>query len=105
MNWTLVMIGFSLAVLMGAGLVALLAGLRPEWSRRKRAFIAASVLPAITAVGTVLVLIFILAGNYDATGQMRDLATAALITLGGGFVALSFVGSLIGAELGSRSHP
>ena len=98
------MIGFALAVLMGAGMVALLAGLRPEWSRRKRAFIAASVLPAITAVGTILVLIFILAGNYDATGQMRDLATAALLTLGGGFVALAFVGGLIGATLGSWRH-
>jgi hypothetical protein len=105
MDWTLVMIGFALAVLMGAGMVALLAGLRPEWSRRKRALIAASVLPAITAVGTILVLIFILAGNYDATGQMRDLATAALLTLGGGFIALAFVGGLIGAVLGSRRQP
>jgi hypothetical protein len=104
MNWTLVMIGFSLAVLMGAGVVALLASVRPEWSPRKREMIAASTLPAITAVATVLVLILILAGNYDATGQMRDLATAALLTIGGGFTVLAFVGGLIGALLAGRRH-
>jgi multisubunit Na+/H+ antiporter MnhB subunit len=104
MNWTLVLIGFSLAVLMGAGLVALLAAVRPEWSPRKRELIAASALPAITAVATALVLVLILAGNYDATGQMRDLATAALLTIGGGFTVLAFIGGLIGALLAGRRH-
>ena len=98
------MIGFSLAVLMGAGLVALLAAVRPEWSPRKRELIAASALPAITAVATALVLVLILAGNYDATGQMRDLATAALLTIGGGFTVLAFIGGLIGALLAGRRH-
>src|SRR6187397_2682138 len=70
MNWTLVMIGFALAVLMGAGRAALLAGIRPQWSARKRGLIAASVLPVITMLATMLALLFILAGNYDATGQM-----------------------------------
>jgi multisubunit Na+/H+ antiporter MnhB subunit len=104
MNWTLVLIGFSLAVLMGAGLVALLAAVRPEWSPRKRELIAASALPAITAVATALVLVLILAGNYDATGQMRDLATAALLTIGGGFTVLAFLGGLIGALLAGRRY-
>ena len=98
------MIGFSLAVLMGAGLVALLAAVRPEWSPRKREMIAASALPAITALATVVVLALILAGNYDATGQMRDLATAALLTIGGGFTLLAFIGGLIGALLAGRRH-
>jgi len=104
MNWTLVMIGFALAVMMGAGLAALLAGIRPQWSARKRGLIAASVLPVITMLATILALLFILAGNYDATGQMRDLATAALLTLGGGFTLLAFFGSLIGALLAGRRH-
>jgi hypothetical protein len=104
MNWTLVLIGFSLAVLMGAGLVALLAAVRPEWSPRKREMIAASALPAITALATAVVLVLILAGNYDATGQMRDLATAALLTIGGGFTLLALVGGLIGALLAGRRH-
>jgi multisubunit Na+/H+ antiporter MnhB subunit len=104
MNWTLVLIGFSLAVLMGAGLVALLAAVRPEWTPRKRELIAASALPAITAVATALVLVLILAGNYDATGQMRDLATAALLTIGGGFTVLAFLGGLIGALLAGRRY-
>src|SRR6187397_2682137 len=55
---------------MGAGLAALLAGIRPQWSARKRGLIAASVLPVITMLATMLALLFILAGNYDATGQM-----------------------------------
>lgn len=98
------MIGFALAVLMGAGLVALLAAIRPEWSKRKRQLVAASFLPVMTAVATLVVLIFIIAGNHDATGQTRDLATIALLTLGGGFIALAFVGGMIGAVLGSRRH-
>ena len=98
------MIGFSLAVLMGAGLVALLAAVRPEWSPRKREMIAATALPVITALATLVVLLFILAGNHDATDQMRDLATAALVTIGGGFTLLAFVGGLIGAVLAGRRH-
>ena len=55
-------------------------------------------------MATALVLILILAGNYDATGQMRDLATAALLTIGGGFTVLAFLGGLIGALLAGRRH-
>lgn len=98
------MMGFALSVLMGAGLVALLAAVRPEWSARKRQYSAALVLPVITIVATLLGLLFIVAGNHDSTDQMKDLAISALIAIGGGFTFLSFAGGLVGATLAGRRH-
>lgn len=98
------MIGFALSVLMGAGLVALLATVRPEWSPHARRYTAALALPAITVIATGFGVLFILFGNHDATGQMKDLAISALIAIGGGFTFLSLAGGLIGATLASRRH-
>ncbi|MFL6773677.1 MAG: hypothetical protein ACJ8ET_07585 [Sphingomicrobium sp.] len=102
MNWTLVLIGFALSVLMGAGLTALLATLKPGWSDRRRGLTAASFLPAITAVATLLGLLFIKTGVHGQSEHMEDLAIAALATLGGGFVLLAFFGGMVGALLAGR---
>ena len=98
------MIGFALSVLMGAGLVALLATIRPQWSARRRRYAAALVLPLITVVATLLGLLFIVAGNHDSTDHMKDLAISARIAIGGGFTLVSFGGGLIGATLAGRRH-
>jgi hypothetical protein len=103
MNWTLVLVGFALAVFMGSALVSLLATIRPEWSVRRRRLTAASVLPAITLVATLLMMLFVAAAEADAE-HMKDLALAALVTFGGGFTLLAWVGGLIGATLTSRRH-
>src|SRR5690242_10563706 len=103
MNWTLVLVGFALAVFMGSALVSLLATIRPEWSVRRRRLTAASILPAITLVATLLMMLFV--ATADAEGEhMKDLALAALVTFGGGFTLLAWVGGLIGATLTSRRH-
>src|SRR5689334_22562622 len=100
MNWTLVLVGFALAVFMGSALVSLLVTIRPEWTSRRRRLTAASVLPAITAAGTLFVILVVVsrAGNEN----MRDLALAAVVTIGGGFTLLAWVGGLVGATLTSR---
>ena len=100
MNWTLLPIGFALAVFMGSALVSLLVTVRPDWTSRRRRLTAASVLPAITAVGTLLIILLV-EGRAD-NEDMRDLALAAVITIGGGFTLLAGVGGLIGATLTSR---
>ena len=102
MTWTFVLIGFALAVFMGSALVSLFATIRPEWSRRRKRLIAASILPAITAVATLLVILFIKAGNHGQGEQMEDLAIAALVTIGGGSTLLAWIGGLLGATLTSR---
>ena len=98
------MMGFALSVLMGAGLVALLATVRPQWSARARRYIAALTLPLITLIATALGVLFIVAGNHDTSDQMKDLAISALVAIGGGFIFLSFAGGLIGATLAGRRH-
>jgi hypothetical protein len=102
MNWTLLLFGFALAVLMGAGLVSLLATLRPQWSARRRQLTAASVLPAITAGATFVGILIISTTDHGQGERMEDLAIAALATLGGGLVVLALVGGLIGAMLAGR---
>jgi L-lactate permease len=102
MDWTLLLIGFALAVLMGAGLVSLLTTVRPQWSGRRRQLTAASVLPGITAVATLLGILFIATVEHGQSERMEDLAIAAVATIGGGFTLLALVGGLVGALLSGR---
>ena len=102
MNWTFVLIGFALAVFMGAALVSLLATIRPGWSARRKRLTASSVLPAATAVATLLGILFVASANHGQSEQMEDLAIYAMATIGGGFTMLAWIGGLIGATLTSR---
>jgi hypothetical protein len=101
-NWTFVFLGFAMAVFMGSALVSLLMTIRPEWSVRRRRLTAASILPAITAVATLLVVLFVASANHGQSAQTEDLAIRALLTLGGGFTLLAWIGGLVGATLTSR---
>ena len=102
MTWTLVLLGFGLTVLMGAGLASLLTTIRPEWSTRRRLLIAASALPGITAVATLVGLLFIATAVHGESERKDDLAMAAMASIGGGFTILALVGGLIGALLAGR---
>jgi hypothetical protein len=102
MNLTLILIGFGLAVIMGAGIAALLTLLRPEWSARRRQLTAALVLPGITALATLLGIVFIATSEHGQSERMEDLAIAAVATIGGGFTSLALVGGLAGAMLSGR---
>jgi anti-anti-sigma regulatory factor len=102
MNLTFVLIGFALAVFMGSALVSLLLTIRPEWTARRRRLIAASVLPATTAIATLLGILFIATARHGESEHMEDLAIAALATIGGGFTLVAWIGGLVGATLTSR---
>src|ERR1043165_4652041 len=102
MNWSFWLIGFALSVFMGSALVSLLVTIRPEWSARRRRLTAASVLPAITLVATLLIILYVAIANHDPRGEMEDLAIRALIVIGAGFALLAWVGGLVGATLTGR---
>ena len=102
MNWTLVLIGFALSVFMGSALLSLHITIRPEWSRRRRRLTAASILPAITAVATLLGILFVATADHGQSQRMEDLAIAAIGTIGGGFTLLAWIGGLVGATLTAR---
>jgi hypothetical protein len=99
MQLTFILIAFALAVLMGASFAALLAQLRPAWSKRRRMVVAASGLPVVTVVATLLGILFIATQADGAEEGMRDLAVAAVGTLGGFFAFIAFGGGLVGAVL------
>jgi hypothetical protein len=102
MDWTFALIGFALAVFMGSALVSLLTTVRPEWSRRRRRLIAASTLPAITAVATLLGLLFLGTSSHGASRHTEELAMKGIVMIGGGFTLIAWVGGLVGATLASR---
>ena len=104
MNWTLLLMGFGLAVLMGAGLTSLFATVRPDWSARRRQLTAASILPGITLAATLLGILFISTREHGDSQSMEDLAIAAVVTIGGGFVLLALLGSLVGALVAGRGR-
>jgi MFS family permease len=102
MNWTFVLIGFALSVFMGSALLSLLITIRPRWSARRRRLIAASILPAITAVATALGILFVATADHGESEHMEDLAIAALFTIGAGFTLVAWIGGLVGATLTGR---
>jgi len=102
MNWGFLLIGFATAVFMGSAFFSLLATIRPEWSARRRRLTAASILPAITLIATLLGILFIVMSNHGESEHIEDLAIAALVTIGGGFTLLAWIGGLVGATLTSR---
>ena len=102
MNTTIILIGFSLAVLMGAGVASLLATIKPDWSLRRRQLTAAAVLPAITAAMTLLGIVVISTADHGASESMEDLAIAALATVGAGSALVALVGGLVGATIAGR---
>lgn len=102
MNWTLILIGFALAVFMGSALVSLFATIRPEWSARRKRLTAASILPAISAIATLLGAVFVKTVKHDQSGSMVDLAISALVAIGAGSTLLAWIGGLVGATLTSR---
>lgn len=95
----MIMVGFALAVLMGAGLRALFTTLKPDWPMRKRVLMAAMVLPAITLVALGLVLLLLLATRPAGGSDMHDLALRAVASVGALLTLTAFVGSLAGAWL------
>ncbi|MFL6732497.1 MAG: hypothetical protein ACJ8EP_09145 [Sphingomicrobium sp.] len=104
MNWTFVLIGFALAVFMGSALVSLLATIRPQWSRRRKRIVAASILRAITILAALIGILVISTFDHGESEHIEDLAIAAVATIGGGFSLLAWVGGLLGATLTSRRH-
>ena len=104
MTWSFLLIGFALAVFMGAALVSLLATLKPQWTVRRRQLTAASILPCITAVATLFGIWFISTAEHGQGQTMEDLAIAGIATIGGGFTALALVGGLVGAGLAGRKR-
>ena len=54
MNWSMLFIAFALAVIMGMAFSALLLQLRPQWSPRRRILIAASWLPIVVIMLTLV---------------------------------------------------
>ena len=102
MDWTFVLIGFAMAVFMGSALVSLFKTIRPEWRERRKRLTAASILPAITAVATLIGMLIVATSNHDQDRQMVDLALATLASIGGGFTLLAWIGGLVGATLTSR---
>jgi MFS family permease len=102
MNWTLILIGFALAVFAGSALVSVLAAIRPQWSERRRRLMAAGFLPVVTMAATIVAVLLVARSTTGQGGDMRDLAMRALATLGGGCALLAWIGGLIGATLRSR---
>lgn len=99
MDWTLLLIGFALAVFVGAGLAALLVQMRPQWTPLRRGLVAASALPAVTLAATALGFTWAMTLDHPGGGDMRDLAARAIAALGLGFALLAFFGGLVGATL------
>ncbi len=102
MNWSFALIGFALAVFMGAALVSFLATIRPQWSVLRRLLTAASVLPFVTILATSAAILFVSTAEHGQGQTMEDLAIAALAAIGGGFRLLALFGGLVGAGLDGR---
>ena len=101
MNWSFILIGFCLAVVVGASAVSILARIRPQWSGRRRLFTASVILPAVTILATAATIVAIVAtgAGADQGETMQDLVVATIVRFGALFTLLALAGSLVGAWL------
>jgi len=104
MNWSMLFIAFALAVIMGMAFSAFLIQMRPQWSPRKRMLVAASWLPGVVILLTIAGLIVVQFSGPGTGENMKDLALAATIAIGGIFAVLGFAGGLVGAALADRKR-
>jgi hypothetical protein len=104
MNWSMLFIAFALAVIMGLASSALLIQLRPQWSPRKRMLVAASWLPAVVILLTLVGLVIVHMSGPGVHEGMRDLAFKATAVLGAVFAVIGFAGGLAGAALANRKR-
>ena len=104
MNWSMLFIAFALAVIMGLASSALLLQLRPQWSPRKRMLVAASWLPAVVILLTLVGLAVVHMSGPGVHEGMRDLAFRATAILGAVFAVLGFTGGFVGAALAKRKR-
>ena len=102
MNWSMLFIAFALAVIMGMAFSALLLQLRPQWSLAPAHSIAASWLPIVVIMLTLVGLAVILLSGPGVHEGMRDLAVTATIAMGATFSVLGFAGGFVGAALAHR---
>ena len=63
---------------------------------------AGAALPAVTLIATAIGILVVSNADHGQGERMEDLAVAALMTIGGGFALLAWVGGLLGATLASR---
>ncbi len=96
-NWSVPIIAFFLAAILGATLGARFQA-RPGWGKRRRLLSAALPLPAlIVAASAAGVLFELLRARTGIT--MTDLAIAVYVGLGGLFAIVTLAGGLVGAAL------
>ena len=105
-NWSAFIIAFGIAVIVAAFLDPRIADARPDWSVRRRRLAAASLLPALILLATILGLLWVLFTGPGDGENMQDLALAATGTIGLLFAVLTMVAGLLGASVaGKRRKP
>lgn len=100
MNWVTLIVAFAVAVAVGAFLARLLERSRPGWTRQRRLWTAAAVLPGFLIAATLVGEAWVMATGAD-TGGMRDLALFAVALVGAVLAAIAFAGGLVGASFAS----
>jgi hypothetical protein len=103
MNWLVLILAFSVAVLMGAFLANLLERTRPRWTARRQLWAAASALPIFILLATLIGLAWILVSGPGAGENMQDLALVVTGAIGVLFAGVALVGGLVGGSFAQRS--
>lgn len=99
MNIPYLVIAFCLAVLVGAIAMTTLARVAPQWTPRRRVFVAAMVLPAVTLLATLAGIVAAMNNDRVDDDGVRDMAIAAIATMGAMSALIAFIGGMIGAAL------
>jgi hypothetical protein len=100
-NW-LVLIGvFAISVLVGSRLASYACRNRPDWTPRRRRWVAASIVPAFVAVLTIAGLAWVIVTGPGSGENMQDLALIVTAGAGAVFAAVALGGGLVGAAIGA----
>ena len=103
MNWLVPILTFVIAIWLSVFLARLLERNRTGWTDRRRAWVAASVLPAFILFLTFVGMAWILIGPGPRKGLL-DLWLVVTAALGAVCAAVALVGGLVGASFARRGR-
>ncbi len=103
MNWLVLILSFAIAVLIGSFLASRFEHSRPDWTPRRRKWMAALALPAFIALATITGIGLTMMIITPAPGAgYRDLYSGIYAIVGAVFFGITLIGGLVGAGAAVR---
>ena len=102
MNWLVLIFAFCIGAFMGAFFSRLAGRSRPNWTDKRRLWVAALILPCVLGLLTLGAMAWIVVTGPGDGENMQDLALVVTAIVGSILAGLALLGGLVGASLEAK---